>query len=142
MTKTQKCSSLLKKNYNCAQAVACSFAQELNIPEKTLKKLAEGFGGGIAGTKQTCGALCAMLMVYNGLKQPKSTLGLPSFNEKAKSRVFMQEMFKEFEEKYGSTQCEELLKIQKNLKGKPGEFGCEQLCHEAVRITEKSLAVK
>ena len=35
-----------KKGYNCCQAVACTYCEELGIPEKDMFRLAEGVGSG------------------------------------------------------------------------------------------------
>ena len=43
--------------FNCAQAVACAFAEEVGVDEKVLFTAAEGFGLGMGGTEGTCGAL-------------------------------------------------------------------------------------
>ncbi len=51
------------KGYNCAQAVACAFAEKLNMDESVLYKIAEGFGAGIGNRKYACGALSGAVML-------------------------------------------------------------------------------
>lgn len=54
--------------YNCAQAVACSFAAETGFSESELYRIAEGFGGGMATGQNGCGALmgaCIVLGILN-----------------------------------------------------------------------------
>ncbi len=46
-----------EKGYNCAQAVACSFADVVGMDEKNLFIISEAFGGGMGGHKATCGAV-------------------------------------------------------------------------------------
>ena len=55
-----------KKGYNCCQAVACTYCEELGIPEKDMFRLAEGFGSGIGGLKDTCGAVMGMFLADVG----------------------------------------------------------------------------
>ena len=58
-----------KKGYNCCQAVACTYCEELGIPEEDLFRLAEGFGSGIGGLKDTCGAVMGMFLTIDSGKQ-------------------------------------------------------------------------
>lgn len=51
-----------KKGYNCAQAVACVFSEQLGMDEKEVFRLMEPFGFGM-GTMGTCGAVSAMAAV-------------------------------------------------------------------------------
>ncbi|WP_302438636.1 C-GCAxxG-C-C family protein, partial [Roseburia hominis] len=56
MTKQEKAIELHDRGCNCAQAVACAFAEEIGVPEETLFAAAEGFGLGMGGMEATCGA--------------------------------------------------------------------------------------
>ena len=49
MTRKEKAIELHDKGFNCAQAVACAFAEETGIPEETLFAACEGFGLGMGG---------------------------------------------------------------------------------------------
>ena len=55
------------RGYNCAQVVLCSYADVLSIDEETLFQISEGFGAGMGGMMETCGAVTAMFMAL-GLK--------------------------------------------------------------------------
>lgn len=57
MTKQEKAIELHDRGCNCAQAVACAFAEEIGVPEETLFAAAEGFGLGMGGMEGTCGAV-------------------------------------------------------------------------------------
>ena len=80
MTKrVEKAMELHKKGYNCAQAVACSFCDVVQMDEDTLFRVTEAFGGGMGGMKGTCGAIsgaCAVagLLRSEGKEQCKSCL--------------------------------------------------------------------
>ncbi|MGE4453740.1 MAG: C-GCAxxG-C-C family protein [Sphaerochaeta sp.] len=54
-----------EKGYNCAQAVACSFADVVNMDEKTLFIMSEAFGGGMGGHKATCGAVSGAVLIIS-----------------------------------------------------------------------------
>lgn len=56
----------LKKHadgYNCAQAVACVFAEDIGIDEAALYKLTEGFGFGMGNGRGVCGAIAGAAAV-------------------------------------------------------------------------------
>lgn len=52
-----------KSGYSCAQAVACAYADVLDMSEVNAYRLSEGFGGGMGHYGHTCGACSAMVMV-------------------------------------------------------------------------------
>ena len=63
MTKQEKAIELHDRGCNCAQAVACAFAEEIGVPEETLFAAAEGFGLGMGGMEATCGSVfCAVML--------------------------------------------------------------------------------
>jgi C_GCAxxG_C_C family probable redox protein len=54
-----------EKGHNCAQAVACSFADVVGIDEKNLFIMSEAFGGGMGGHKATCGAVSGAVLIIS-----------------------------------------------------------------------------
>ena len=71
MTKQEKAIELHDRGCNCAQAVACAFAEEIGVPEETLFAAAEGFGLGMGGMEATCGAVSGAVMLA-GFKNSRS----------------------------------------------------------------------
>lgn len=65
--KVAKARDLFLEGYNCAQAVAAAFAPEMGLDEKTVLRLASGFGGGMGGMRGVCGAVSGMCMVLSML---------------------------------------------------------------------------
>ena len=51
--KTEKAVNNYKNGYTCAQAVACAFCEEAGIDEKTMFRLTEAQGVGLAEWKDT-----------------------------------------------------------------------------------------
>lgn len=49
--------------YNCAQAVFLAFAEDVGLDETTAARLMSGFGGGMGGLREVCGAVSAMVAV-------------------------------------------------------------------------------
>jgi len=52
-----------RNGYNCCQAVACVFADEVGIDESLLYKMGEGFGGGMGTAQGVCGAISGAAMI-------------------------------------------------------------------------------
>ena len=77
MTKQEKAIELHDRGCNCAQAVACAFAEEIGVPEETLFAAAEGFGLGMGGMAATCGAVSGAVMLA-GLKNSCKNLEQPA----------------------------------------------------------------
>ena len=93
------------RGYNCAQIVLCSYAEELGIDEETLFRISEGFGAGMGGMMQTCGAVTAMLMA---LGLANSSGDLQACDTKPQTMKKVRELAAEFEKKNGSIVCREL----------------------------------
>lgn len=94
-----------KRGYNCAQIVLCSYAEELGIDEETLFRVSEGFGAGMGGMMQTCGAVTAMFMA---LGLANSSGDLQACDTKPQTMKKVRELAAEFEKKNGSIVCREL----------------------------------
>ena len=93
------------RGYNCAQIVLCSHAEELGIDEETLFRISEGFGAGMGGMMQTCGAVTAMFMA---LGLANSSGDLQACDTKTQTMKKVRELAAEFEKKNGSIVCREL----------------------------------
>ena len=93
------------RGYNCAQIVLCSYAEELGIDEETLFRISEGFGAGMGGMMQTCGAVTAMFMA---LGLANSSGDLQASDTKPQTMKKVRELAAEFEKKNGSIVCREL----------------------------------
>ena len=63
MSKADEAIKRHDKGYNCSQAVACVFAEELGLDEALLFKLNEGFGAGMGSGRGVCGALSGVVML-------------------------------------------------------------------------------
>ena len=93
------------RGYNCAQIVLCSYAEELGIDEETLFRISEGFGAGMGGMMQTCGAVTAMFLA---LGLANSSGDLQACDTKPQTMKKVRELAAEFEKKNGSIVCREL----------------------------------
>lgn len=90
---------------NCAQAVLLAFSDLTGLDEDTARRIASGFGGGMARMREVCGAVSGMFMAA-GLLYGSASL---SHEEKAAHYLRLQELAAQFREKNGSILCRELL---------------------------------
>jgi C_GCAxxG_C_C family probable redox protein len=120
-----------KKGYNCAQAVACTFAEELGRDEKEIFEIMEAFGFGM-GAMGTCGAVSAMTAVV-GMKESDGNLEKPA--TKKNSYRVSKELIRRFEEKNGSIICRQI----KGVDTKKVLRSCNGCIEDAVQILEEYL---
>ena len=93
-----------KKGYNCAQAVACAFCQQLRRDEKEVFEMMEAFGFGM-GTMGTCGAVSAMAAVV-GMRESDGCLDAPATKKVCYKK--MKELTAKFLEMNKSIICREI----------------------------------
>lgn len=94
------------KGYNCAQSTAAAFAEESGIKPESALVMTAGFGGGMGGTRETCGAVTGMIFALGALYGPYD----PQDNA-AKTELYtrIRAAMEEFKKKFGTTCCRELL---------------------------------
>lgn len=119
-----------KKGYNCAQAVVCAYAKEVKISESEAYRMAEGFGSGLAGTQQTCGAVLGMAVVLS-LMNSSGKLGDKS--TRGKTYQLIQQALKMFETMNQTTECARL----KGYGSQPMIRSCSGCVEDCVRIIEE-----
>lgn len=123
MDKKEVAINLHDRKYNCCQAVACAFANEIGMEEEILFRIGEGFGLGMGCTEGICGALSGAIMLA-GLKNSDGNLESPA--TKASTYKLSKEMLQLFNEKAGVTLCKDLKGIQ------TGKVLCS--CPDCIRI--------
>lgn len=65
------------RGFNCAQAVACTLAPAVGLDPQTAFTLTEGFGAGMGGMTETCGAISGAVAIMgfvmsDGMENPKT----------------------------------------------------------------------
>lgn len=93
MTRAEQ-GAMLKRSYNCCQAVLLAYEDVLPLDKETLLMLGSTFGSGMGGMMGTCGALVGAEMV----------LGLLSGKTAGMNR-FSRELFTDFEERCDASRC-------------------------------------
>ena len=106
MEKSESACACFKQGFSCSQAVLSAYAEAFGLDGEMALRVAGAFGGGMARTGQTCGAVSGALMVI-GLR-----FGAVTARDKAsKERAYAagQELMAEFTNRNGSLLCKELL---------------------------------
>ncbi len=106
--RVQQARELHRAGFNCSQAVFAACADLYDIPREQALRLSASFGGGIGGTRNVCGAACAMCMV-EGLKSGSATQG--DLVGKKANYARVQQLLEQFKQQHGSIICAELLQM-------------------------------
>ncbi len=127
-----------RKGYNCCQAVLVAFEDLVSLPEEILLNIGSALGGGFARTRNLCGAVNAMGIVY----------GLVKKVDKKQSYAEMKPIIENFTSIYKSINCGEILKgvpvtdgvvpeerTEKYYAVRP----CEKIVEDAIKIVLKYL---
>ncbi|MGN0314890.1 MAG: C-GCAxxG-C-C family protein [Fusicatenibacter sp.] len=135
MTKKELAISLHDRKYNCAQAVACAFAEEFGIERETLFQVCEGFGLGMGGMNGTCGAISGAVILA-GLKNSDGNTEKPG--TKASTYQLSKTILEKFEERNHGTRCRDLKGVDTGnvLRSCPG------CIEDAVEIVQEVLLDK
>ncbi len=120
MDKKEQAIELKHNRHNCAQAVLCAYAEELQMPAETLKKIGAAFGGGMGCMEGDCGALCGAQAVLGLMKAEQGPLGKDAAA-----------LYKAFVEKCGSAICKEIKGVE------TGTMLCS--CDDCVRNAVETL---
>lgn len=134
MTKKELAIELHDKKYNCAQAVACAFAEEVGVDIETLFRACEGFGLGMGGMNGTCGAISGAIMLA-GFKNSDGNINTPG--TKASTYQLSKAILEKFAEKNQSTRCRDLKGVDTGtvLRSCPG------CIEDAVEIVQEILGL-
>ena len=130
MTRKEKAIELHDKGFNCAQAVACAFAEEMEIDESIIFKMMEGHGLGMGCMEGTCGAVTAACVIA-GAKNSTVEMGGPG--SKGATYKISKEIVRRFKEESGSVICKELKGVETGTPVK----ACPDCVKDAARILEE-----
>lgn len=128
-----------RNGLNCAQSVVSAFTKQLELDDRTAKRISSCFGGGMR-MGATCGALSGALMVLGFAK------GFDEFTIERKTNTdnLCIEFVAKWKEKVGNTNCREILGLDvsnpaERQRGKDEgiyERFCPNCIETAVRLLE------
>ena len=106
MEKATLAAELFVQGYNCAQAIAVAFCDEIGMDKDHAAKMASSFGGGMGRMREVCGAVSGMLLVA-GILYGYDT---PDDDEIKKAHYqLVQELAGDFRQQIGSIICRDIL---------------------------------
>ncbi len=108
--------------YNCAQAVACTYADKMGISEEQAQHMAAAFGTGMGNMEGTCGALVGAGIAAGMILKDRN-----------EARKQMRGMMEKFRERNHATQC----KLLKGLGTEQALRDCNDCVADAAEFLEE-----
>ena len=144
-TRVAKARAFFREGWNCCQSVAMAYSDVLGLPEKSVAKLASGFGGGFGRLREVCGCVSGMTLVAGAIVSADD----PSDREaRTANYALVQEFADAYRKENGSIICRELLGLNGGLREAPqpseriAEYYRKRPCEELVGIAAGILADK
>ena len=138
----KKAGDMFLAGYNCAQSTAVPFYDVVDIDEKTLIRASYAFGGGVARTRNVCGVVSGIALIF-GLNEPE--IDYSDKDAKASLYEAAKELIDKFTDSNNTMLCSELLDdFEKNppadipYKEKP----CLKLVEDGAAILCDYLGIK
>lgn len=128
---------LHKEGYNCSQCVVMVFDDIHNLSQDLSARIASGFGGGVGGQRQICGAVSGMAILEGFMFAPGAATKPLVYKE-------VKENSEKFRQRNGSIVCGELLQLGRIADdAKTGDFRrkpCMEYIEDAIGIIHNKLA--
>lgn len=95
-----------KEKFNCAEAVLMGLAEAEDMSCGCIPRIATGFGGGVGGWGEVCGALAGAVMAF-GVKCGRES----GEDIESKNAVYamVKQLFQTFEREFGTIRCFDLV---------------------------------
>lgn len=134
MDKKELAIQLHDMKYNCAQAVACAFAEEVGVDREILFKACEGLGFGMGCMEGTCGAVSGAC-VLAGFKNSDGNVEAPG--TKMATYALSKQIVEKFAEKNHATRCRDLKGIDTGKVLRP----CPDCITDAIEMVQEVLGL-
>ncbi len=123
-----------ERGYNCCQAVICAYYEEYGIADDDIFKATEGFGAGMGGLLNTCGAVTGMYMAIG----MRNSAGEKDNPRKTKMDTYesIRDVAAKFERENGSIFCRDLKYIENDVQ----RVSCQKCVEDAAELVEKYIA--
>jgi C_GCAxxG_C_C family probable redox protein len=131
----------MQSSFNCTQAVLATYAAAFGLDREAALKLSTGFGIGMGGMGDTCGAVTGAFMVL-GLRHGSTDPDDRQATRKTYQQV--RSFAAKFKARHASILCRELVDLGKTAKGAYAaeeQFStrCPKMVQTAVEILEEML---
>lgn len=107
--------NLFKQGYNCAQSVAVTYADIVNVDAELINRIALPFGGGFGRLREMCGTVSGAGIIIGAITKPNPN----PHNSKSDAYVKVQSFTEKFKQENGSIICRELLAMVANIDSNP-----------------------
>ena len=140
MLRIEEALSRFKEDFSCAQSIFSTYAPHYGLDRDKALKISTGFGGGMARSGRTCGAVTGAYMVI-GLKYGMGV----SKDTEAKENTYqvINEFSNQFQGNNGSLICKEILGCDINTPEGMDYFNQNELlekkCFHCVKNTAEIL---
>ena len=114
-------------SHNCAQAIVCTYADQIGLDDATARNVGNAFAAGMGNMEGTCGALVGAGIV----------LGMAT-KDKAQSMKAMRQVMTQFQQRNGATQC----RLLKGVGTKEMLRECPDCVADAAEFLEAQLEGK
>jgi C_GCAxxG_C_C family probable redox protein len=127
-----------ERSFNCVENVMMRVNHDDSLPgfDVACMRIASVFGGGIAGSREVCGAVTGGVMCLALLKGTNGNEAIDIFKERrSEVRGLIRSFLSDFENDWGTVQCRFLLAMDKGgipPKGKLRKENPRNLCAEYV----------
>ena len=129
----QRSGELFKSGYYCAESVLLAIAEAKGIQSDLIPGIATGFCSGMARTCGVCGAVSGGIMGISLL------IGRSSPDESVEENyAAVQKLLSAFEDKFGSTNCYELIACDLNIREGQEIYEANNLDEQCKRYTEEA----
>jgi C_GCAxxG_C_C family probable redox protein len=98
-----------ESGFNCAQASFTAFAVQNGIDRDAALSMTTGFGSGMVGRGETCGAITGSMLAI-GLQAGRDKVD--DIDARETTNAMIKELYKQFTDKHGSILCKELLELK------------------------------
>lgn len=125
--------TLFESGYYCAESVLIAIAEAYQIQSDLIPKIATGFCSGISRTCRQCGAVSGAIMgigLMHGRSIPEEQVE-PTYD-------VVQRLFNLFENKFGTTNCQELIGCDLNTDEGQEKFEANNLIEKCTEYTEEA----
>ena len=125
----QRALELHSQGCNCAQSIALALSDRVSVSEDELFRIMDGFGAGMGGFSETCGAISGGVAIIG----MKTSAGVDVKKSKGATYKVTRRLVRAFQDKNGSTLCGELKGLTR--ADKTPLRSCDGCIEDAVALT-------
>jgi len=133
---SRRSGELFESGFYCAESVLLAITESKGIKSDLIPKIATGFCSGVSRTCGMCGAVSGAIMAINlftGRNSPNESV-MESYNA-------VRKLLRMFENRFGSTNCKELVGCDLGTEEGQNFFKSNNLALQCRRYTEEATGI-